>query len=210
MDRAGLASLAFDRPLRIARVDNDPAVEETIMRFRRIVTGHDASGKSVFAITDTMRQDEAEHLPGFASALVWATPRDAVVPDSAAGWREGQSSFHPAPGETRFLVVTFPPDSVMTSGSFDPVAAGNEQLRLSPGIAERFEAGDPGMHTTETIDYGVVLSGEIWLEVDDGEQVHLKQHDVIIQNGTRHAWRNKGNAPATAVFVLVGAERKKV
>jgi mannose-6-phosphate isomerase-like protein (cupin superfamily) len=180
------------------------------MRFRRIVTAHDAAGKSVFASTDSMQQNEAVHLPGFASALVWATPPAAVVPDRAAEWRSLQSSFHPEVGGTRFLVVTFPPDSVMMSGTFDPIAAGNEQLRLSPGIAERFEPDDPGMHTTDTIDYGIVLSGEIWLEVDDGQEVHLKQHDVIIQNGTRHAWRNKGNTPATAAFVLIGVERRKI
>jgi quercetin dioxygenase-like cupin family protein len=98
----------------------------------------------------------------------------------------------------------------MMSGSFDPVAAGNEQLRLSPGIAERFEPDNIGMHTTDTIDYGIVLSGEIWLEVDDGEKTRLRQHDVVIQNGTRHAWRNKSSAPATAAFVLIGVERKEI
>lgn len=180
------------------------------MQFRRIATAHDAAGKSVFASTDSMRQDEAVHLPGFASSLVWATPPGATVPDRAADYRAGESSFHPEAGGSRFLVVTFPPDSVMMSGSFDPVAAMDEQLRLSPGIAERFEPDNPGMHMTDTIDYGIVLSGEIWLEVDDGEEVHLKQHDVIIQNGTRHAWRNKGSAPATMAFVLVGVERKTV
>jgi hypothetical protein len=180
------------------------------MQFCRIVTGHGAAGKSVFASTDSMQQNEAVHLPGFASSLVWATPPGAVVPDRASEWRAGQSSFHPEAGGTRFLVVTFPPDSVMMSGSFDPVAAGNEQLRLSPGIAERFEPDNIGMHTTDTIDYGIVLSGEIWLEVDDGEETRLRQHDVVIQNGTRHAWRNKSSAPATAAFVLIGVERKEI
>lgn len=180
------------------------------MRFRRIVTAHDVSGKSVFASTETMQQNEAVHLPGFASSLVWATPPGATVPDSADDWRSRQSSFHPETGGTRFLIVSFPPDSVMASGSFDPVAAGNEQLRMSPGIAERFEPDNPGMHTTDTIDYGIVLSGEISLEVDDGEIVHLKQHDVVIQNGARHAWRNRTNSPATMAFVLIGAAGQKI
>jgi hypothetical protein len=181
-----------------------------IMQFRRIVTAHDAAGKSVFGSTEKMRQEEAVHLPGFASSLVWATPPAATVPDRAAAYRTGATSFHPEPAGTRFLVVTFPPDSVMASGSFDPVAAGNEQLRLSPGIAERFELDNPGMHVTDTIDYGIVLAGEIWLEVDDGATMHLVQHDVVVQNGTRHAWRNKGSAPATMAFVLVGAPRQQI
>jgi len=180
------------------------------MRFHRIVTSHDASGKSIFADTAILRQDEAVHLPGFASKLVWATPPNATVPDRAGEWRSGQSSFHPETGGTRFLVVTFPPDSVMASGSFDPVAAGNEQLTMSPGIAERFEPDNPGMHTTDTIDYGIVLAGEISLEVDGGEIVDLKPHDVVVQNGTRHAWRNRTRAPATMAFVLIGAARQKI
>jgi len=63
------------------------------------------------------------------------------------------------------------------------------------------------MHTTPTVDYGIVLDGEIWLELDN-ETVHLKRHDIVIQNGTRHAWRNKGTAPATLAFVLIGATRR--
>ena len=65
-----------------------------------------------------------------------------------------------------------------------------------PGLAERFEPDNPVMHTTDTNDYGIVLDGEIWLELDDGRVQHLRQHDIVIQNGTRHAWRNKSDRPA--------------
>ena len=77
----------------------------------------------------------------------------------------------------------------------------------SPGLVELFEVDNPGMHTTPTVDYGVVLEGEVWLELDDGKTVHLKQHDVVVQNGTRHAWRNKGEKPVTMAFVLMGAQK---
>lgn len=178
------------------------------MQARRIVTGHDKDGKSVIVSTEPIEQTKAQHMPGFASALVWATPPDAAVPDKAADWRRQATSFHPEPNGTRLLVVSFPPDAVMMSPSFDPVAAGNEQLKLSPGIAERFEPDNPGMHSTDSVDYGIVLDGEVWLEVDDGKDIHLKPHDIIVQNGTRHAWRNKGTRPATMAFVLIGAQRK--
>jgi hypothetical protein len=105
------------------------------------------------------------------------------------------------------MVVTFPPDSVMMSETFDPVAAGREYRENLPGLAEKFEADDPGMHRTDSVDYGIVLQGEIWLELDGGRQVHLKPHDTVIQNGTRHAWRNKSDAPTTMAFVLIGARR---
>ena len=62
------------------------------------------------------------------------------------------------------------------------------------------------MHKTNTVDYAVVYDGEIWLELDDAETVHLKKGDVVVQNGTRHAWRNKGTAPVTMLFFLNGAK----
>ena len=82
----------------------------------------------------------------------------------------------------------------------------DERKRL-PGLAERFEPESPGMHTTDTVDYGILMEGEISLELDDGEIVALKPGDIVVQNGTRHAWRNGGSRPATLIFVLVGARR---
>jgi hypothetical protein len=178
------------------------------MQIKRVVASHDKAGKSIIASTDHIEQNKAVHLPGFASALIWATEPNPSVPDKSASWRATATSFHPEPGGSRLLVVTFPPDAVAMSPSFDPVAAGNEQLTLSPGIAERFEPDNPGMHFTDSIDYGIVLTGEIWLEVDDGKDVHLKPHDIVVQNGGRHAWRNKTNSPTTMAFVLIGADRK--
>ena len=66
------------------------------------------------------------------------------------------------------------------------------------------EEDDPGMHTTPTIDYGIVLSGEIDLELDEGE-VHLQAGDVVVQRGTRHAWRNRGTEPCRIAFVLISS-----
>jgi len=74
-----------------------------------------------------------------------------------------------------------------------------------PGLADHFEKEDPGMHKTNTVDYSVVYDGEMWLELDDGETLHLKRGDVVVQNGTRHAWRNKGTNPVTMLFFLNGA-----
>jgi quercetin dioxygenase-like cupin family protein len=79
----------------------------------------------------------------------------------------------------------------------------------SPGVAALLEADNPGMHTSETIDFEYVLSGEVWLELDDGQEVHLQAGDTVVQNGTRHAWRNKGTEPCRVVFCLMGAHRRK-
>ena len=63
------------------------------------------------------------------------------------------------------------------------------------------------MHTTDTIDFKYVISGEVWLELDDGVEVHLKAGDTLVQNGTRHAWPNKGSEPCRMVGFVVGAHR---
>ena len=178
------------------------------MSFRRVVTAKNAAGKSV-VVSDgpSPREMALKHTPGFVSAPLWmsgATPSLAAVgndPMSAPG-----KSLLPGPGGSTFMLVTFPPDSVMMSPDFDPAKAGPEHLAAAPGIAETFEMENPGMHTTPTVDYAVVLDGEIWLELDHGETIHLKQHDTVVQQGARHGWRNKGHKPATLAFVLLGAK----
>jgi quercetin dioxygenase-like cupin family protein len=62
------------------------------------------------------------------------------------------------------------------------------------------------MHVTSSIDYALVLSGELWLELDDGETVHLRAGDIVIQQATRHGWRNKSGHPATIAFVMLAGE----
>ncbi|MGH7857089.1 MAG: cupin domain-containing protein, partial [Candidatus Binatia bacterium] len=70
------------------------------------------------------------------------------------------------------------------------------------------ESDAPGMHTTQTVDYGVVLRGEISLELDDGAKVRLRPGDCVVQNGTRHAWRNESGRECVMAFVIVGAEKR--
>ena len=68
-----------------------------------------------------------------------------------------------------------------------------------------FEVDSPGMHTTPTVDYDIVLDGEVWLELSDGREVKLNTGDVVVQHGARHAWRNKSDRPATIAAILIGA-----
>ena len=175
----------------------------------RIVTGHKDDGKADVMLDGAPpRTDVFQRIPGMVSRLVWATAQAAVVPVKDVDPTASVTSIVPAPGESRFLVVTFPPDSVFAAPDFDPAAAVEENLRLNPGLAEHFEPD--GMHATDTVDYGIVLDGEIWLELDDGRQTCLRKHDVVVQNGTRHAWRNKSERAATLAFVLIGARRNGV
>jgi hypothetical protein len=176
------------------------------MIVRRVVTGHDKSGKSVF-LSDgpTPRAKEFKHTPGFVLNTAWISAPELP----AAGHNEpdltvSATSLHADAGGSVFLVITFPPDSVMTRADFDFSAAWPEHVAETPGIAERFEPEAPGMHRTDTLDYAIVLSGEIWLELDDGATRHLVKNDVVIQQGTRHAWPNKSDFPATLVFCMLG------
>jgi mannose-6-phosphate isomerase-like protein (cupin superfamily) len=141
-----------------------------------------------------------------STELLWATPPVASVPHSNAD-ASANASYVPGPGETRLIVLTFPPDSVMASPALDGAAMAREYSEHVPDIWAAFEPDHPGMHRTDTVDYGIVLEGEVWLELDDGREVHLKAHDVVVQNGTRHAWRNKSERPVKIAFVLIGAQR---
>jgi quercetin dioxygenase-like cupin family protein len=77
-----------------------------------------------------------------------------------------------------------------------------------PGLVNHMERDHRGMHTTDTVDFEYVISGEVWLELDNGVEVHLRAGDTVVQNGTRHAWRNRGSQPCRMVTILVGAHRR--
>jgi len=168
---------------------------------RRVVTAVSPEGRSRLAHDASVRQTHHQHTPGFAYGVVWSSggemPGDTADPDAAP------RRFVPAAGESLALTVTFPPDSVFFDPSFDPAAAVAENLANLPGLAEMFEPEAPGMHTTPTVDYVVILDGGVVLELDD-DVVTLVPGDIVIQNGTRHAWRVPSDKPATILVVLSG------
>ena len=173
---------------------------------RRVVTAQ-SGGRSVIASDGPpVLTRRFEATPGFATTVLWATDLNAATP-LEPGDDPTRSFIRMVPdaGETRLITVTVPPDSVMSDPAWDPAAAAAENAVHLYGLADHFELETPGMHRTDTIDYGVVLKGEIWLEVDGGEIAHLRAGDVVVQGGVRHAWRNRSAAPATLLFVLIGA-----
>jgi len=103
------------------------------------------------------------------------------------------------------MMLTLPPGSVYFSAEYDPVLVGQEFAEHAVGIAERMESDTPGFQRTQTADYVWVANGQVVLETDTGE-VTLNENDVVVQNGTRHAWRNPRDSPATLGVVLVGVE----
>ncbi len=178
------------------------------MSHRRVIVSNNVDGTSTVQIDGAPpRSHEMASLPGFVNTLLWKTPASPAVGNGAVEDATPSAVMIPAPGETQLMIVSFPPDSSMGHPDFDPMAFGAESLEAMPGLAEKFEPDNPGMHTTDSIDYDVVLEGEIVLELDDGQTVELSKHDVVVQHGTRHAWRNPTDKPTTMLFVLVGASR---
>jgi hypothetical protein len=147
---------------------------------------------------------EFKSAPNYEHTLVWV---NTTTPDLREEQRSDRypDSVVPGPGGTSLHYVTFPPGSVFADPSFDDEAARSEALIRLRGLADHFEKEDPAMHKTNTVDYAVVYEGEIWLELDDAKTIHLKRGDVVVQNGTRPAWRNKGTTAVTMLFIINGA-----
>jgi hypothetical protein len=173
---------------------------------RVVVTGQTAQGKSVIVSDAEATPIDLTLMPGYQWLRVWGADTPPSLPTD--GSPSPHTGYFPPSGGYRFGFVTFAPDSMLPSLENVDLASGLEEIEKKlPGLAEPMELENPGMHTTDTVDLDLVLSGEIWLELDDGGEVHLKAGDAVIQNGTRHAWRNRSDAPCTVFVALLGADR---
>lgn len=175
---------------------------------RRIVTGEKNGQSVVISDSPVANTHDYAAVPGFQTTLAWATMQEvATLPYDGNDPVVSIHSVVPDPHGTRLLVVQFPPDAALAAAELDPVAAATELAANLPGLAETFEPDGSGFHRTHSVDYDIIVSGELWLDLDNGEVRHLKAGDIVIQNGTRHAWRNRGDVPATMIAVLMGAQR---
>ncbi len=172
---------------------------------RRVVTGHDENGKAIvisdgpapFAMTNPAR-------PGYVSTDIWrtnATPTPIVAKHDEPTL--GPRRQMPEKNGTVFRINRILPESdeirSMSAAQSKKLfaALGNEQASTFAKNGRH-----PLMHRTETIDYVLILSGEIYCVLDDSE-VLLKAGDMMIQCGTNHAWSNRSNAPCDIAFILI-------
>ena len=176
------------------------------MKVRRVVTGHTAGGKATVASDTEVEAITLALLPGAEFHRLWGADEPPTFPDDGAP-RPAPNYFPPV-GGFRFAMFSLAPDSVTRLKELDMGLALAEFAEKLPGMAEHLEIDHPGMHTTDTIDFEFVVSGEVWLELDDGKEVHLRAGDTVVQNGTRHAWLNKGTEPCRLVVCLIGAHRR--
>ncbi len=179
------------------------------MEIRRVVTGHDADGKAIVVDDELVGPVVLDAWPGSEFHQLWGADSTRTFPDD--GSRPRAKRYFPPVGGFRFGFFTIAPDAVAVApADLDPMAALVQFQRRLPGMADHFEPAAPGMHTTATIDYGVVLSGQAVLELDDGASITLNAGDTYIQNGTRHRWSNPGDVPAVIAVTFIGANHQKV
>jgi quercetin dioxygenase-like cupin family protein len=147
------------------------------LQFRRVVTGHDETGRAVVKI-DEISQNLVSSRPGATASVVWTTQGFPV--DNTGNEDQGRRQT----------------GTTLDNGTVFRV------LELAPGAS-------PRNHRTDSIDYAVVMAGEIDMELDD-TTVHLKAGDVLVQRGTIHNWVNRGTVPCVIAFVLIAAKPVEV
>ena len=170
---------------------------------RRVVTGHNAEGKSVILMDGASPHAlEVDGMPGLALINLWVTDRAPAGNAGSADAAARPVVLEPPARGTIFRVVDFPPDKGMTGR----VDRGKTFAAMGAGHAmDQSDARHPGMHKTNTVDYALVLAGEIWALMDEGETL-LRAGDSLVQRGTNHAWSNRADAPCRVAFVLVSAD----
>ncbi len=170
-------------------------------QIRRIVTGHNARGKSIIA-QDAVATSilEMKAVPGLRATDLWETTTTPTDLSSDADPVARPVHLEPVATGTIFRVVELPPDAAISKG------ADSREVFASLGASHVVDttSATPMMHKTASVDYAIVLSGEIWAVMDEGETC-MKAGDVLIQRGTNHAWSNRTNEPAMVAFILVGA-----
>ena len=164
---------------------------------RRIVTGHDAQGKAV-VLYDGPLPAKQRSAGGNGMTLLWVTGEFPVDVAGSADRAQTQVGVPPPANGTVFRIVDFAPTPPQTS----PVD--HHQILVSMGIdpATQGFTRHANTHRTKTIDYAIVLDGEIDMLLDDTE-IHVKAGDVLVQQGTNHAWVNNGTKPCRIAFILI-------
>jgi hypothetical protein len=174
-----------------------------LQRLRRVVTGHDSEGKSVVAIDGPPGATIGTDAAGLGEIWITdGTPADNTASGDAA--RRPVRLEPPAGGSVFRYFVLAPEDKTLSAAEMEAQAAagikaiGGEHCRVDT-------SRHPGMHKTRTVDYVLLLEGDVTLILEKGE-VRLKQYDVVVQRGTNHAWRNNGDQPALLAAVLIDAK----
>jgi hypothetical protein len=162
---------------------------------RRVVTGH-RDGKAVVLVDSAAPNQKLRQASGLVSTLAWVTDETPADISGSADRSLREIGVPPPSNGTLFRVVDFPPEGAPKS---------RDAILKEMGVTDHGGARHAAMHRTRSIDYAIVMEGEIDMLLDDSE-VHLVAGDVLVQQGTNHAWVNRGTRPCRMAFVLVDAK----
>jgi len=169
----------------------------------RVVTGHDADGKAVVAINGPLPKIvELQAIPGMIFHEVWETQGMPAPVDNSADPSTGPMMHGPPKQGTRIRFVDLPPDTSYLAEADTRMKSLFEEVNNVEGLTTKADSPHPMMHRTESIDYGVVIEGELTLVLDDSE-VLLKPYSVVIQRGTNHAWANRSSKQCRMLFIQI-------
>jgi mannose-6-phosphate isomerase-like protein (cupin superfamily) len=169
---------------------------------RRVVTGHDANGRAVVLFDgESPHSFVLEKAGGLRLTEIWETRSSPADNSGIRDAGDHERRIEPVGGGSVFRIIEYPPDRQRLK-TLDPERFFRDMGAQGADAATRRH---PGMHKTSTVDYCVVLSGEIWAVLDEGE-VLLRAGDCLVQRGTNHAWSNRSEAPCVIGFVLIAAK----
>jgi len=171
--------------------------------FRRVVTGHDAAGRSIIASDEAVTGTAVPGMPGVELTTLWGADGPLHYPDDGA--RPAFATWFAPVGGFRLIEFVIGPEQTAALDDRDPAATQAEIQRLFPGLLDTMDPDVPGMHRSATVDLLYVCAGRIILELDDGSRTELRAGDVAVQSGTMHAWRNPYAEPCRILGVLLGA-----
>ena len=170
---------------------------------RRIVTGHNEKGKSIITLDGPPARSIGEDVGGLFE--LWNTDGEKVISSDDLDRADQEIILSPPSGGTKFryfqinpIPEGIPEDVMqdMAAEAFEKIGAAHHRIDTSK---------HPAMHKTETIDYIILLKGDVTLILDE-EEIDLEPFDVVVQRGTNHAWVNNGTEPALLIAVLVDSK----
>ena len=175
------------------------------MQVRRIVTGHNAEGRSCFISDGPAPHVFQRHIGSTRVTEIWKTFGSPA--DNIEAGEPTAPPYRLTPPEqgTVLRIISYPPDKIRLASLEQERAGGADEASGRAAALDRGNPRHPGFHKTHSVDYAIVLSGEIYALMDEGETL-LKQGDVLIQRGTNHAWSNRTDEPAVLAFILIDAK----
>lgn len=176
----------------------------SLLAIHRVVTGHDAEGKAIVASNGPLPTViEIAAIPGTIFHEVWATQGSPAPVGNGPDPTQGPLMLPPPKQGTRMRFVDIPPDTTeFLAHGAQRMGEAFAQIGDVAASTVKTDSPHPLMHRTESVDYGIVIEGEMTLVLDDSE-VLLKPGSVVVQRGTNHAWANRSGRPCRMLFVLV-------